>query len=596
MPNSEPRSLKREVSRADKPVGERLLSAKQWYERHAADISLDYERFTFSEIHEVLLKHLPKPPALVLDIGSGTGRDAAGFSLLGHDVTAVEPSRKMKEEAYRLHPNLNALWIDDSLPKLKKLMSSGLSYDVIHLSAVWMHVARSNRRSAFRRLVTLLKPGGLMYFTLRHGPFEKVTGFWDIPSGEVVGLARDHGLFEVERKVIEDRLGRKGVTWSHLIFRSPDDATGALPLLRGIVLNDRKSSTYKLGLLRVLVQIAQFAPGMSKIVSEDRVELPLGLLALYWIRLYRPLLNENLPQSPINLSGTEKLSFAKFEFEQLKSVSPLDLRTGMSFDEKTSKYLHVALRTVCDAMIKMPMRYTTFPGDGEPIFSPDRQSRMSAPDWVTLDEAYLRSFGTVSLPLVIWQAVSRYGTWIEPAIVAEWKGLMKRYAEQQGRMELINAEVVDSAMQVKDPNRYVRIPSDRAKALIETNKFAHCVWSGKKLSTSRMDIDHCFPYSAWPCDDLWNLMPALRTLNQKDKRDKLPSRDRLLKSKELIQRWWHKAYVAAGIGEIEKRFFDEASASLSFGAAKESSLEDIFDSVMLQQINLKSNQQVPIWE
>ena len=35
-----------------------------------------------------------------------------------------------------------------------------------------------------------------------------------------------------------------------LALRLPDDGAGALPLLRGIILNDDKASTYKLGLLR----------------------------------------------------------------------------------------------------------------------------------------------------------------------------------------------------------------------------------------------------------------------------------------------------------------------------------------------------------
>jgi hypothetical protein len=37
-----------------------------------------------------------------------------------------------------------------------------------------------------------------------------------------------------------------------LALRLPDDGTGALPLLRHIIFNDDKSSTYKLALLRVL--------------------------------------------------------------------------------------------------------------------------------------------------------------------------------------------------------------------------------------------------------------------------------------------------------------------------------------------------------
>jgi tripartite-type tricarboxylate transporter receptor subunit TctC len=34
-----------------------------------------------------------------------------------------------------------------------------------------------------------------------------------------------------------------------------------------------------------------------------------------------------------------------------------------------------------------------------------------------------------------------------------------------------------------------------------------------------LDIDHCLPWSAWPCGDLWNLLPASPRVNQHLKRD-----------------------------------------------------------------------------
>lgn len=74
-------------------------NATEWYELNASLISERLERFHFKEIHESLLKHLPEPPSSVVDIGAGTGRDAAGFAELGYDVTAVEPSAAMRKMA-----------------------------------------------------------------------------------------------------------------------------------------------------------------------------------------------------------------------------------------------------------------------------------------------------------------------------------------------------------------------------------------------------------------------------------------------------------------------------------------------------------------
>ena len=44
-----------------------------------------------------------------------------------------------------------------------------------------------------------------------------------------------------------------------------DDGAGSLPLLRLVIVNDNKSSTYKPGLLRTLVRLAETAPGLVSV-------------------------------------------------------------------------------------------------------------------------------------------------------------------------------------------------------------------------------------------------------------------------------------------------------------------------------------------
>lgn len=67
----------------------------------------------------------------------------------------------------------------------------------------------------------------------------------------------------------------------------PDDGAGALPLLRGVILNDGKSSTYKLALLRAIARVADATPALAAPrQDEDAVDIPLGVVALNWIRMY----------------------------------------------------------------------------------------------------------------------------------------------------------------------------------------------------------------------------------------------------------------------------------------------------------------------
>ncbi|MEJ2375423.1 MAG: class I SAM-dependent methyltransferase [Pseudolabrys sp.] len=88
---------------------------------------------------------LPDAPALALDVGAGTGRDAAWLTSRGLEVVAVEPSGAMRANAERLHPSPSIRWISDSLPGLDHVHRLGLSFDLILLSAVWMHIAPADR-------------------------------------------------------------------------------------------------------------------------------------------------------------------------------------------------------------------------------------------------------------------------------------------------------------------------------------------------------------------------------------------------------------------------------------------------------------------
>src|SRR3954453_13114931 len=76
-----------------------VTQAIHWYDAHEQEVAIAYEAVSAESVHGWLVGYLPKLPALVLDIGAGTGRDAAWLSNLGHEVVAVEPSGAMRHEA-----------------------------------------------------------------------------------------------------------------------------------------------------------------------------------------------------------------------------------------------------------------------------------------------------------------------------------------------------------------------------------------------------------------------------------------------------------------------------------------------------------------
>jgi hypothetical protein len=84
-------------------------------------------------------------------------------------------------------------------------------------------------------------------------------------------------------------MGQPEVAWTQVALRLPDDGTGALPLLRHVILNDQTSATYKLGLLRALCRAADSAAVLAQDDGAENAAVPLGLVALNWLRLYLPL-------------------------------------------------------------------------------------------------------------------------------------------------------------------------------------------------------------------------------------------------------------------------------------------------------------------
>ena len=544
-----------------------------WYDANAETISACYEEAAADDVQSWMLDPLPTAPATILDVGAGSGRDAAWLAAKSYEVIAVEPSANMRAAAARLHPEAKVHWISDTLPALGPVTRSGLSFDLILLSAVWMHVPTGDRPRAFRKLINLLKPGGLIAITLRHGPAEPERAIHPVSLAEVEALVRNHGAFIERSSEAKDQLGRGDIRWTQVAIRLPDDGTGPLPLLRHVILNDDKSSTYKLGLLRTLCRVADGAAGFARDHDDDFVSVPLGLVALTWIRLFRPLLQSNLPQSPSNV-GHERLGFVKEAFRKLTQVSHLDFRVGMAFSGDIGAALHQSLKDAAETIARMPATHITYPNGG-PIFPVIRIGRVPRPSRILLDQTYLASFGDVLIPRHFWRALQRFDAWIEPTLVAEWTRLIKFYASWQGGQ--LDDRKLAVAMTWEEPSRDVRAARERAIKLSEGGQL-FCVWSGKRLLSETMDLDHCFPWSAWACSDLWNLMPAHRTVNQREKRSQLPA-DRLLRASEgRIISWWEAAYTRDQ-PPLRERFWLEAASSLPGVRAGSDSVHDVFDAV-----------------
>ena len=562
------------------------------YDAHAPELSRMYESLAFEKAHSSILDLLPATPGRVLDVGAGSGRDAAWFAYRGHEIVAIEPSDNMRREARERHTDPRIRWIDDALPGLTHTHRLGLQYELVLASAVWMHVPPEERKRAFRKLATLLAPSGRLIISLRFGPSDHDRTMYPVSRAEVERLGQEFGLRILRVTSGNDSLGRPGVRWETVVLEYPDDETGALPLLRHIVLRDDKSSTYKLALLRVVARIADSTPGLACEDDDGNVSVPLGLVALYWIRSMKPLVEADYPQTPTNRDG-KGLGFVKQPFSALRTTAAFDLRPGMRFGGKTAKALSAALGDAARSICDMPATYITYPGSGKPVFRTNRKPfRMLARE-IVLDEPCLRAFGVFVVPAPIWRTLMHLNVWIEPVLAGEWIALMQQYALRQGRTLAYDAAA--RALAWLDPVHDTRLARERALKLLEGSA-VRCVWSNQLLTPKTLDVDHCFPFAAWPCSDLWNLLPSSRQVNQRLKRDKLVTPEQLIAAQSGMLDWWASAWMESN-GVWRPRFFEEARSSLPLrdGGAVEVTLKDVFEGVQVRRALLRQDQRLPEW-
>ena len=178
------------------------------------------DSIAFEDVHKHWLHLLPATSCRILDVGAGTGRDAAAFAARGHAVTAVEPTTALREHGRLRHARFDIEWIDDTLPQLRSLEDRSGTFDVVVLTAVWMHLDHEQRNQAMPVLPALAAPGGLIVLSLRHGPVPAGRVMFDVRAPETVALAKRQGLsVELEKPDQPSAYSRKDVTWTWLALR-----------------------------------------------------------------------------------------------------------------------------------------------------------------------------------------------------------------------------------------------------------------------------------------------------------------------------------------------------------------------------------------
>jgi SAM-dependent methyltransferase len=198
------------------------VSGTEGYAEQAEELFERYESLSARDVHRAVLHLIPQTPCRVLDIGSGTGRDAAWFADMGHRVVAVEPTDAMRLGAMSLHPSSRIEWLNDCLPDLTVLRRRSEMFELVMLTAVWMHLDANQRRRAMPNVASQVASRGTLIIKLRHGPVAPGRRMFEVSAEETIELAGNcdlQAVLNLHRNSSLEQNRAAGITWSDLAFR-----------------------------------------------------------------------------------------------------------------------------------------------------------------------------------------------------------------------------------------------------------------------------------------------------------------------------------------------------------------------------------------
>jgi SAM-dependent methyltransferase len=155
----------------------------------------------------------------LLDIGSGTGRDALWFSKHGMKVTCVEPSEVMREKIIDNNNSYKIDLIDSHLPDISAVKQLSNKFDIVTLMAVWMHIDPKNRKTAFENILDVLNPNGLIMMTLRFGKPDKNRVMYPIAKNEMSSLVTQFSVKIIYNDTSSDLLSRNHIKWGKIVIQ-----------------------------------------------------------------------------------------------------------------------------------------------------------------------------------------------------------------------------------------------------------------------------------------------------------------------------------------------------------------------------------------
>jgi SAM-dependent methyltransferase len=132
------------------------------YDRSAAEFAADWHAQPAPDDLHALVKRFFQR-GRTADIGCGCGREVAWLNANGYAATGFDPSEGLLAQARTRYPRLP--FVGAALPDLAGVADA--SFDNVLCETVIMHLLRDAITRSVRRLMAILRPGGMLYLSWR---------------------------------------------------------------------------------------------------------------------------------------------------------------------------------------------------------------------------------------------------------------------------------------------------------------------------------------------------------------------------------------------------------------------------------------------
>lgn len=318
-----------------------------------------------------------------------------------------------------------------------------------------------------------------------------------------------------------------------------------------ILKHDAKVTSYKIALLRAINDVVLSFPDLQ--TFREDVAVPLRVLAEFWLAYFWPFAEQEFPilQGPrsirdgrmaSDMAFRDELAQVRVEWDKMWSqlsrpsdgfviIHELRIpRKRSTYPPKLVDAYDRAIRAIANT-IKMPIRYAG-PGQWSVFDKPMRYTQLGGR--VVPIPGTQKGDVCLVIHADLWRTFQQLSLYVEALCIHEWCLFTER-VQQEANASIERGRVYRLLTDRPDNRRPLTWERNQVDLLLMEGRVFRCPWTGHRIHEGvRYDMDHLFPVSVYPINELWNLVPADPDYNARVKRNRLPTVERLTKAEPYL--------------------------------------------------------------